>query len=607
MSRLETTPQKKSQLKYRPEIDGLRAVAILSVFIFHLDHGWLPGGFVGVDIFFVISGYLISSILYYDCIAEKFSLQRFYQRRIARIFPVLFVVAFATLAGASFIYSSQDLASAGANLVAASLSLANIKYMLQGNYFAISPDAQPFLHYWSLSVEEQFYIFYPITLALIFKYGRRHLVLIFSLLSLCSFVSCVIITYVNPVWAFYLLPTRAWELFAGCLLAILPLRLANDHRVTTPSYLPALGLLLIGLSFAFLHESALFPGWQAIIPVAGAVALILPHSNSQGWVTKLLSSQIMIKIGKLSYSLYLWHWAVFSLIDYQFYLYPFGVRLAFKIILSVTLALLTFTFVENPARVWLNRPQNYRIAFVGLASILIFCVPLGLIIRNNNYVNASLADVTKGGLAYPGELGAFSVVLMGDSNGSMYGKVMKQICADLGGNLTIISVAAGDSLPQVIGDPSTLWLDSLAIVKSKKPDYLVIANHWTDKLHDHPDRLIMALNELKPHAKHIVLLNQPPILPAVASRASLRNGIRPPFFEDVETRTERQKVNDFLLSFQSDQISVVDISKYFDSEDGAILFLDEQGKLLYHDSTHLSGVGAEKIREVLKDSISQNR
>lgn len=167
--------EQQAHIKYRPDIDGLRAIAILSVFFFHLNHEWLPGGFVGVDIFFVISGFLITSILYHGCQTGQFSLSRFYQRRIARIFPAFFTVALATIFGASLIYTPQDFASAGANLFAACLSLANVKYMMQGSYFMISPDAQPFLHYWSLSVEEQFYLLFPIFLFITFRYGHKHL------------------------------------------------------------------------------------------------------------------------------------------------------------------------------------------------------------------------------------------------------------------------------------------------------------------------------------------------------------------------------------------------------------------------------------------------
>lgn len=292
------------RLSYRPDVDGLRAIAIISVFIFHLNHEFLPGGFVGVDVFFVISGYLITSIIYNDLEVNKFSFITFYQRRIARIAPAFFTVALATITGSYYIYTSQDFASAGANLLAATLSIANLKYMLQGNYFDISPDAQPFLHYWSLSVEEQFYFIFPLFIFLIFRYAYKYLALSVAVLLSMSLLACIFSTYVKPVWAFYLLPTRLWELCSGSLLAIKYSQTNRPHLYFI-KHLPTLGLIIIGLSIFLIHESPSFPGWQAIFPVIGAVAIIFPRNNSNDWVKRFLSCRLMVNIGKMSYSLYL--------------------------------------------------------------------------------------------------------------------------------------------------------------------------------------------------------------------------------------------------------------------------------------------------------------
>jgi peptidoglycan/LPS O-acetylase OafA/YrhL len=213
---------------------------------------------VGVDVFFVISGYLITSILCLDCEAGRFSLTKFYQRRIARLFPAFFTVALFTLAASWIVYNTQDFASAGVNLVAASLSLANVKYMFQGNYFEISPDAQPFLHYWSLSVEEQFYLFFPITLFVILRYARLHTLTILSLLGVSSLAGSVLLTQINPVWAFYLPPTRAWQLTAGCLIAVIPF--VSEREIKAPAWVSAVGLCLIAISFLLIKEGPHFPG-----------------------------------------------------------------------------------------------------------------------------------------------------------------------------------------------------------------------------------------------------------------------------------------------------------------------------------------------------------
>jgi peptidoglycan/LPS O-acetylase OafA/YrhL len=590
-----------ASLDYRPAIDGLRAMAVLSVFIFHLNHNWLPGGFVGVDIFFVISGFLITSIIYKECQNDSFSVKKFYQRRIARIFPAFFTVALVTLAGAYFFYSPQDLASAGANLAAATLSVANMKFMVQGNYFEISPDAQPFLHYWSLSVEEQFYIFFPLLLLVLFKYFRKHLVLALGVLCAASFAGSMVMTYFKPVWAFYLLPTRAWELLAGCLLAVVTDHAKPSPEARWPKLLSVFGLGLIALSFLLVHEGNHFPGYWALLPVTGAVGVLMP---ARGLSEKWLAALPLVVVGRISYSLYLWHWPVFSLIDYRMYLASEPARLALKVGLSFLAAVLSFSLIENPARVFLNRRKSMPLAYGSMVCAIALCVPLGVTVRKANYVNAEPSDVIKGGLVFDSKKETNSVILMGDSNGSMYGKVMKEICANLDCKLSVISVAAGDPLPAPDIASGRLWLDSFAVVQREKPDYLVLACSWEAKLKDSKERLAFALEALKPLVGHLIILNQPPILPGNANRASIRKGARPPFFEDDQNRRRRMASNDYLKRFNSGNCSVVDIASHFQTANGEVLFLDEKGRQLYHDQEHLSGYGADLIRSDLRQAIS---
>lgn len=594
-----------ASLEYRPAIDGLRALAVLSVFIFHLNHSWLAGGFVGVDVFFVISGYLITSIIFKECQNGSFSLRRFYQRRIARIFPAFFTVGLATLAGACFVYSPQDLASAGVNLAAAALSVANLKFMLQGNYFEISPDAQPFLHYWSLSVEEQFYIFFPLLCLLLFKYARKQLALVLGVLCAGSFLASVVITHVKPVWAFYLLPTRAWELLAGCLLAV-----TTDHNKPAPEarwskLLSVFSLVLIALSFLLVHEGDHFPGFWALLPVVGAVGLLMPATR--GTISeRFLATAPLVAVGRISYSLYLWHWPVFSLVDYQMYLASGTFRLALKIGLSFLAAVLSFWFIESPARLFLNRRKRLSLAYASMLCALAIYVPLGVAVRKANYVNAEASAVVKGGLVFDSRATTSSVILMGDSNGSMYGKVMKAICAELGCKLSVISVAAGDPLPSSNAAAGQLWLDSLAVVQREKPDCLVLACSWEAKLRGNKERLALAVAALKPLVGRLVILNQPPSLPENASRGAIRLGARPPFYEDAEIRRLRLESNDYLKSFNSGNCSVVDIASHFQTTNGEVFFLDERGRQLYADRGHLSGFGADLIRSDLRGAVSSS-
>jgi peptidoglycan/LPS O-acetylase OafA/YrhL len=604
--------------EYRPDIDGLRAIAVLAVFVFHLNRRWLPGGFFGVDIFFVISGYLITSIIRRDCEGGRFRFGRFYQRRIARLLPAFFAVSVATTVGAALVYSPQDLASTGATLSASAASVANLKFLLQGNYFALSPDSQPFLHCWSLSVEEQFYLLFPAAFLLLYRRPR-------ALIWLCglSFVCYVGLSRVRPEWAFYLLPSRAWELLVGSALVgralpsrALPTGALPTRAQPTPTLpgralptgaltgrtlptgalptraLPSrarkqvvswIGLAFIGVSFLY--------GQYPVLPVAGAACLLLSGAS-------FLCSRPLVLIGRMSYSLYLWHWPVFSLVDYQFCWQPSIVRLALKVFLSLGAAAACFFFIEQPGRIVLNHPGKRRLAFAALACSLATLIPLGIVVRNANYVNADARAIRNGGLRFNPNGRSGSMMLMGDSHGSMYGRVAVEIARERDLRLDVISVEAGDPLPN-----TSLWLDSLAVVKRERPDFLVLVCNW-NKLADNRGRLTLALRELKPHAREILLLTQPPVLPDNANREAIRAGTRPPFHEDAMEREARLERNEFVKAAQGENVRVIDIEQLFARETGEIRFVDGHWNQLYQDRDHLSVAGAELVRPELLKAMS---
>jgi peptidoglycan/LPS O-acetylase OafA/YrhL len=592
-----------SAVQYRPAIDGLRAVAVLAVFFFHLKHNWLPGGFVGVDIFFVISGYLITSILLREYERKSFSLGKFYQRRIARLFPALFTVALVTIAAAYFIYSAQDFASAGASLTAVTLSIANLKLLAQGNYFKLSIDAQPFLHCWSLSVEEQFYMLFPITLLFVYLKANKYRTSILAVLCGISLSACVVLTHFRPQWAFYLLPTRAWELLAGSILAnISERRPASNHRLWAS--LSIVGLVLIFISLFVITERSAFPGYLAILPVLGTVCFIGPHRLSSGLGETLLSWSPMVIVGRMSYSLYLWHWPIFSFVDYRFYLASPLFRLALKLALSLTVVPLCFFLIEKRGRVFFNAPPRRHIAFAFLGCALLFFVPLGIAVRKTNYVDAQIKDVAKGGLVFNQSAKGGSMVLMGDSNGAMYGIVAKEIARDLGLRLNVLSVTAGEPLPRSSGQQPQLWLDSIAVVKRENPDILILACNWQDKLQDDKARLGIAIEDLKQHSRYVVLITQPPELPEGANREAIRNGSRPPFIEEPKERAARLASNALLKTVSGNHVIVIDIEHLFATDDGKIFFSDSQGREIYQDRNHLSAAGAELVRSSVSRAIS---
>lgn len=327
-------------MKYRPEIDGLRAIAVLLVLIFHIDKELLPGGFIGVDVFFVISGFLITSIIQKSLQSESFSYKSFYVNRIKRLLPLFFaVVLFSILAG-YFILLPVDFEVFGSDVLAANLFLANLKSALSFNYFE---SKQLLLHFWSLAVEEQFYFIMPTALLLIHKYVKKFLIHILIFFFLGSLVLAEFASSVPDYaqWSYFLLPTRAWELLGGCMLAVMKI---NVHR-KIGSALSILGIFMIILSVFIIDEMSVFPGLIALIPVLGAMFLIVGGENGFGYVLK---AKPLVVIGLMSYSIYMWHWPIIIVIRTIFKINDFTLlQLAFLSIFIVGIGYLSQKYIED--------------------------------------------------------------------------------------------------------------------------------------------------------------------------------------------------------------------------------------------------------------------
>jgi peptidoglycan/LPS O-acetylase OafA/YrhL len=590
-----------SRFEYRPYIDGLRAVAVIAVLLFHFHKSLLPGGFVGVDVFFVISGYLIASIIIGECENGQFSFLRFYQRRISRIFPVFFLVSLITLIAASCLYTSQDFASAGAVMMAAALSVANLKLMLQGNYFELSPDAQPLLHFWSLSLEEQFYFVLPLIVYLAFrlKVTRRNLALLLMAIAAMSFVGCVALTTKNPTWAFYLLPTRAWELLAGCILATYPRNRQTGER-RWEGMLSNLGLLSILISVVFMNEGMQFPGFVAAIPVFGTVLFLGYSQNRQSIAERWLSHPYLVLVGKMSYSLYLWHWPIFCFVDYALYTQSFVIRSILKICLTLAFSIVSYRWFENPIRSYLNKPKQRAFGFAIFAIGAIAFTAIGFLISSNNYINANIDKVKDGGVAFNSSLSNPVVVLMGDSQGSMYGRTIKEISDEMGVRTHVLSVAAGDPLPG-----AQLYEDSLLFIDRANPEITIFAAAWTEKIGNKRERFETALSALLEKSQHVIVITQPPGLPKYASRQNIRESGQRPIFEDTEVSLLRKDTNTFLLSHRNRRVHVLDINSLFEKPDGSIRFTGIQGQQIYNDPGHLAGYGSDLVKQLIVTEISQ--
>ncbi len=336
--------------KYRRDIDGLRAIAVLSVVGYHAFPHWITGGFVGVDIFFVISGYLISTIIFGSLEGEGFRYREFYERRVRRIFPALVVVMAGTLAFGWYVLLSDEFRQLGKHVVASAGFASNLVLWSEAGYFDTAAESKPLLHLWSLAVEEQFYIFWPLLLGVAWRRGAHRVLLWVVGAIALSFIFNIFVVHRYPEVAFYSPLSRVWELAAGALLAHVSLRNWPRCSALMRELASIAGLLLIALALALTNRASSFPGWWALLPVLGACLCIA--AGPAAWLNRiLLGSRAAVWFGLISYPLYLWHW---PLLAYARILEggrdpTRGVRIA-AVVLSVALAWLTYRVLERQVR-----------------------------------------------------------------------------------------------------------------------------------------------------------------------------------------------------------------------------------------------------------------
>ncbi len=355
---------KPPKREYRKDIDGIRALAVLAVLIFHINPAFLPGGYLGVDVFFVISGYLITGIILRENHLKTFSFARFYARRVKRIFPALFVVLILSSCVATFLLTPEMYINYMKSARYASAQLANFFFSRKVDYFSEGFSGQPLLHTWSLGVEEQFYLFWPLLIFLCFilfnkskaaQLGKqslnRKIAVVFLLLSLLSYIVCYSLVGVNQNLAFYMFYSRAFEF---CIGGFLSLRILPTPVTKAANFLiGTLGFILLCYSFLFIHEEYLgrsFLQFAVIVPCIGTALII--HANwHKGFVNKVLASKLPSYIGKISYSLYLYHWPIIIFWKLFSNTHHIGIVASLGIILlSFILSILSYFLVEQPAR-----------------------------------------------------------------------------------------------------------------------------------------------------------------------------------------------------------------------------------------------------------------
>lgn len=356
---------------YRPDIDGLRTVAVLSVLFYHLGVAPVTGGYIGVDVFFVISGYLISRKIVADVEANRFSFRSFYLARVRRILPALLATVAITFAASALVLSPGVFQELARSSIAAVFSVSNILFWTISGYFDSDSTLKPLLHTWSLGVEEQFYLFWPMLVVGVFRFGKRIAGLVVVLAAALSLIAAQIALSADASAAFFLLPFRIWELAIGAALLWLP------QRRSTPNFVAELGMVaglaMIAAAATSFNKTSPFPGLYAVLPCAGAALAI--QSGGARYSSRLLTNPVSVWIGKISYSLYLVHWPLIILTKYVLMRDLRPVEQAVLFALSIALAQAMYAFVEQPFRA--RRKNEFAVkpkallASVAIAAVIV--------------------------------------------------------------------------------------------------------------------------------------------------------------------------------------------------------------------------------------------
>lgn len=486
---------------YRADIDGLRAMAVVPVILFHAGFPAFGGGFVGVDVFFVISGYLITTILLNEMRSGTFSFANFYERRVRRILPALIVVMTVSVVLAWNLMVPSKLEDFSQGLIAVSLFASNMLFDKEDDYFGGPADQNPLLHTWSLAVEEQFYIAFPILLVAFWSLELRRLGLLVAGLAFFSFLLCEIGWRWFPVTNFFLTPTRAWELLLGSLIAFAsikhPLWQRTSHNLC--EVLAAIGLLLILFSIFVFDDSTPFPSFYTLIPTIGA-ALVIAFGSEYTVAAKILSFRPLVGIGLISYSAYLWHQPIFAFarIDGRI-----DLNVGILLLLAGTtliLAYLTWRFVEQPFR---NRSGIGWRPVVGITtSMTALLITFGILGDRNNGFYSRFGDFDWENAQYGGHTAKWisshvspKFILYGDSHALQYTTALDDLFKKQGYNYNVLAHAACLSLPEItnvykgkVHDSCLRMLDRLIDQAEVTGAAVVLSQSWTKQLADRQGR-----------------------------------------------------------------------------------------------------------------------
>ncbi|MFO1482521.1 MAG: acyltransferase family protein [Verrucomicrobiaceae bacterium] len=626
----------ENRTHYYPHIDGLRAIAVLGVLLFHAELGF-PGGYVGVDVFFVISGYLLTGLMLRDAAAGRFSTWHFWERRTRRIFPALAVVLIASFGAAWMLLIPSDFKRFASSVIAQAILMPNMYFARQIGYFDQAASMKPLLHTWSLAVEEQFYLFFPLVFVVLRKFGRLASILAILLLGCLSFGFGVYYDGVQPLRNFYLLPSRAWELLAGAFLAAIPMQRVFGRWPR--EVISWAGLLAI--IYVMLHDdrAAQFPGRAAILSCAGAAAIIWANRHTMTAAGRLLAVRPVVFVGLISYSLYLWHWPLLAFVRYwNADPLPGGQRVLLLLVCAV-LATVTWRFVETPFRTRRVVAGRGRLVMLTVStSAVLSLAAYGIHLWSGvpsrfppaalQYLDEAASDYKllagkifkvdmKEALAGDFiELGEgdknmpVEVLLWGDSHAAAVMPLLDALCQEH--HIRGVAAVHG-ATPPVIGYDSHMGVkESIAynnaivgFIRAKSVGHVILVAMWSGYLESDRMRegLLGAINALKDTPVKIWIMRQVPNphwpVPQAAALKVIQGG-NP---EDIgvsfaEHEADRQHQDRLFAGIAADHpnVTILDPTALFMNPQKQHYRVTANGRSLFCDDHHLSAAGAHFLR-----------
>jgi len=636
-------------LNYRREIDGLRAFAIIPVILFHAGFNLFSGGFAGVDVFFVISGYLITTVLLDEMIAGTFSFSNFYERRARRLLPALFFVLLACLPFAWAWMLSAHLSDFAASIFSTATFLSNFYFFSQVNYFSANAEMQPLLHTWSLAVEEQYYLLFPPALLAAFTLWKMKAIWLVAFFTVLSFYIAEYALYEGAERSFFFTGSRIWEIGAGSLAAFL----INKRGVTPNNGLAFLGFIAIWIAFLGYDKSTPFPGRYALLPVLGTTLLIL-YAGTGTWVARLLSMRIFVGIGLISYSAYLWHQPIFAFTRLRLIHEPSWQVMLILSLSALIIATFSWRFVEQPFRgksPWL--PKRIHVYLSSVTGLLFF-ITIGIWAYSMNGLPERLPkNVSKleqmtslhsasciqknSNTCIIGAVGqSYDTIMFGDSHANVYASGFQQ---HLERNDISMGTVIGGCAPVINhikhnpsksdAECSALMSEQLLIASDNNEiDRIILSAEWAYYIHgwryesrlssyrygsslntnidqnpsEFKQAFLATIALLKRNGKQIYVIEPLPEYslrpPEALAKIEWHGGRTENLLMPVEDYRSRNKtLLEILNMSELHEVNSVNVSQHFCDETVCWPYAKAQGQIvpLYSDGNHLNGFGVDSV------------